>query len=115
MRLLAIDPATGATSLLREDTDPHWVDIVPGVPGRTSDGRIVWTTTAGGTRRLLVASPSALADGSAEPVTPEGLNLRAVLSVDGDTVLFSASDEPTEIGVWAYGPGGPDEAPGRRA
>ncbi len=106
MRLLAVDPATGTTSLVRADSDPHWVDIVPGVPARTSDGRIVWTTTAGGTRRLLVASQGALADGSAEPVTPEGLNLRAVLSVDGDTVLFTASDEPTEIGVWAYGPGG---------
>jgi len=106
LRLLAVDPATGATSLIREDSDPHWVDIVPGVPARTSDGRIVWTTTAGGTRRLIVAAPNALTDGSAEPVTPEGLNLREVLSVDGDTVLFSASDEPTEIGVWAYGPGG---------
>ncbi|HET7018855.1 MAG TPA: prolyl oligopeptidase family serine peptidase [Streptosporangiaceae bacterium] len=106
MRLLAVDPATGATSLVREDSDPHWVDIVPGVPGRTSDGRIVWTTTAGGTRRLIVATADALVGGSAEPVTPEGLNLREVLSVDGNTVLFSASDEPTEIGVWAYGPGG---------
>jgi dipeptidyl-peptidase-4 len=106
MQLLAINPATGSTSLVRADSDPHWVDIVPGVPGRTSDGRIVWTTTADGTRRLLVATGSALADGSAEPVTPEGLNLRAVLSVDGETVLFAASDEPTEIGVWAYSPAG---------
>jgi dipeptidyl-peptidase 4 len=97
MRLLAIDPATGATSVLREDADPHWVDIFPGVPARTADGRIVWTTTDGGTRRLLVASQSALADGSAEPVTPDGLQVRAVLSVDGDTVLFSA---------WSYSPGG---------
>jgi dipeptidyl-peptidase 4 len=106
VRLLAIDPATGTTSLVRADSDPHWVDVVPGVPGRTSDGRIVWTTTAGGTRRLLVADRDALADGSAEPVTPQGLQLRAVLSVDGDTVLFSASDEPTEIDVWAYSPAG---------
>ena len=27
-------------------------------------------------------------------------------SVDGDTVLFQASAEPTEIGLWAYGPDG---------
>ncbi len=39
MRLLAADPATGATTVLREDTDPRWLDIVPGVPARTGDGR----------------------------------------------------------------------------
>ena len=30
-----------------------------------------------------------------------------MLSVDGETVLFAASDaEPTEIGLWTYGPAG---------
>jgi dipeptidyl-peptidase-4 len=32
--------------------------------------------------------------------------VRGVLGVDGDTVLFQASAEPTEIGLWAYGPDG---------
>src|SRR5204863_9496665 len=41
-----------------------------------------------------------------EPVTPPGLQVRGVLGVDGDTVLFQASGDPTEIGLWAYGPGG---------
>ena len=36
MRLLAADPATGATTVLREDTDPRWLEIVPGVPARTN-------------------------------------------------------------------------------
>jgi dipeptidyl-peptidase-4 len=34
------------------------------------------------------------------------LQVRGVLAVDGDTVLFQASAEPTEIGLWAYGPDG---------
>jgi len=93
--------------VLREDTDDRWLDIVPGVPARTGDGRIVWTMDAGGARRLLVATPEELAEGSAEPVTPADLQVRDVLDVDSGTVLFSAwADEPTEIGLWTYGPGG---------
>jgi dipeptidyl-peptidase 4 len=107
MRLLSADPARRATAVLREDTDRRWLDIVPGVPARTSDGRIVWSTDAGGAKRLLVASPEELAEGSAQPVTPPDLLLREVIGTDGGTVLFTASqDKPEEIGVWSYGPGG---------
>ncbi len=106
MRLLSADPATGAVAAVREDTDDLWLDVVPGVPARTSDGRIAWTTDAEGTRRLLVATAGDLRDGSAKPVTPAGLQVREVLAADGDTVLFSASEDPTQIGLWQYGPGG---------
>jgi dipeptidyl-peptidase-4 len=93
MRILSADPATGRTTLVSEDTDPVWLDIVPGVPARTASGGLVWVAEDDTARRLLV-------DG--EPVTPGGLQVRSVLGVDGDTVLFTASDEPTEIHVWAY-------------
>ncbi len=107
MRLLTVNPETGGTQVLREDTDATWLDIVQGLPARTSDGRIVWTATSDDTRRLLVAEPGELADGSAAAVTPPGLQVREILSVDGGTVLFSASDgEPAAIGVWSYGPDG---------
>jgi len=107
MRLLSADPARGTTAVLREDTDEHWVDIVAGVPGWTGDGRIVWTADSEGARRLLVAAPAELAGGTAAPVTPAGLQVRGVADIDGDTVLFSASDEdPTEVALWAYGPRG---------
>src|SRR5437773_7441034 len=36
MLLLSADPARAATAVLREDSDDRWVDIVPGVPARTS-------------------------------------------------------------------------------
>jgi dipeptidyl-peptidase-4 len=101
VRLLSVDPATGRSQVLREDADPVWLEVVPGVPAWTADGRLVWTADREDTRRLLIGPPDAL-----EPVTPPGLQVRGVLSVDGDTVLFQASDEPTEIGLWAWGPGG---------
>ncbi len=110
MRLLAVDAGTGQAEVLREDTDPRWLEIVPGVPAWTADGRLVWTCDHEDTRRLLVSPPGALgppeAPGEAAPVTPPGLQVRGVLGVDGDTVLFQASAEPTEIELWAYGPGG---------
>ncbi len=107
MRLLRVDPATGATSVLREDSDPCWLDIVPGIPATLADGRIAWTCDDGGARRLLLATGAELADGTAQPVTPPSLQVRAVLSADGDTVLLSGSDQdPSEVGVWRYGPGG---------
>ncbi len=87
-----------------EDQDPHWTDIIPGVPARLGDGRIVWTRISEDTRRLVIAEPAGLA--AAAPVTPAGLQVRAVLGTDGDSVLFSGSTEPTEVGVWRYGPDG---------
>jgi dipeptidyl-peptidase-4 len=104
MRLLSIDAGTGRAEVLHEDTNPQWLEIVPGVPAWTGDGRLVWTADREDTRRLLIGAPGALA--GAEPVTPPGLQVRAVIDVDGDTVLFQASAEPTEIGLWAYGPDG---------
>jgi dipeptidyl-peptidase 4 len=102
MRILSIDPERGTTEVLREDTDPHWLDIVPGVPAWTQDGRIVWTGDADDTRRLLLGARGR----EAVPVTTPGLQVRGVLDVDGDTILFQASAEPTEVGLWSYGPQG---------
>ncbi len=102
MRLLTVDASTGRAGVLREDTDPRWLEIVPGVPAWTGDGRLVWTRDSEDTRRLLVAAPGE----EAVPVTPPGLQVRGVIGVDGDTVLFQASAEPTQIGLWTYGPDG---------
>jgi dipeptidyl-peptidase 4 len=109
MRLL--HGLTGKT--LREDTDPQWTDIVDGVPAQLGDGSIVWTEISADTRRLVVAPAGELAGAAA--VTPAGLQVRQILGTDGDDVLFTGSTEPTEVGVWRYGPGGLTEvatAPG---
>ncbi|GAB3434368.1 S9 family peptidase [Flindersiella endophytica] len=97
LRVLDVDPATGATTVLREDHDPCWVPVVPGTPAFTSSGALVWTVEEGETRHLLVGDTI---------VTPVGLQVRGIESVDGETVLFRASDEPTEVHLWTWSPTG---------
>jgi dipeptidyl-peptidase-4 len=93
LRVLRVDPATGGTTLVHEQTDPYWVDVVPGVPACTASGALLRIADGDGARRLLV-------DG--EPVTPTTLQVRALLDVDGDTVLVSASDDPTSTALWTW-------------
>ncbi|HEX3711567.1 MAG TPA: prolyl oligopeptidase family serine peptidase [Trebonia sp.] len=93
--------------LLREDADENWTDVIEGVPAQLDSGDIVWTAVVDDTRRLVVAPAAALA--AAEPVTPAGLQVRAVLATDGDHVLFAGSTESTELGIWRYGPDGLSE------
>ena len=103
VRILGVDVASGQTRVLHEDTDPVWLEIIPGVPAWTADGRIVWTRDEPDTRRLVLLAPGR----SPEVVTPPGLQVRGVLDVDGDTVLFQASGhDPAEVGLWSYGPAG---------
>ncbi|GAA3442168.1 S9 family peptidase [Planomonospora venezuelensis] len=98
MKLLEVDPATGATALVREDTDAAWVEIAAGVPRHLPDGALVWMADADGGRRLVVGDA---------PVTPPTLQVREVLDVEGGTVLFRASGgDPAEIALWAYRDGG---------
>jgi dipeptidyl-peptidase-4 len=93
LRVLSADPDTGRTTLLHEQRDAAWVELIPGTPARTASGSLVHTADTATTRRLLV-------DG--RPVTPEGLQVREVLDVTGESVLFTACDEPTETHLWAY-------------
>ncbi|MEV2273196.1 prolyl oligopeptidase family serine peptidase [Nonomuraea africana] len=95
LRVLAADPGTGATTLLHEQRDPAWVELIPGTPARTASGALVHTADCADTRRLTV-------DGA--PVTPEGLQVGEVLDVRGESVLFLATDEPTESHLWSYDP-----------
>jgi dipeptidyl-peptidase-4 len=103
VQILGVDVASGQTRVLHEDTDPVWLEIVPGVPAWTADGRIVWTRDDQDTRRLVLLAPGR----SSEVVTPEGLQVRGALDVDGDTVLFQASgQDPASVDLWRYGPSG---------
>src|SRR5215472_13709442 len=96
------DGRTG--DVIREDSDPHWTDVIDGVPAQLPGGDIVWTALSEDTRRLIIAPAAELA--AADPLTPPGLQVREVLGADGDSVLFTGSAEATEIGVWRYGPDG---------
>ncbi|WP_232663272.1 S9 family peptidase [Pseudonocardia sp. TRM90224] len=93
LRILAVDPATGATTPLREITDDDWVDIVPGVPAHTASGALVTIEGSADTHRLVV-------DG--EPVTPPGMQVRGVVDIEGETVLLRASTDPASVTLWAW-------------
>jgi dipeptidyl-peptidase-4 len=95
VQVLGIDASTGATRVLAGQHDDAWVQLVPGLPARTSSGVLLTSADTSDTRRLVVGG---------QPVTPPGLQLGEVLAVDGETVLFTASDEPTQTHVWAYDP-----------
>ncbi|MFI5690238.1 prolyl oligopeptidase family serine peptidase [Kribbella sp. NPDC051586] len=91
--MLAADPETGETRVLHEQHDPAWVELVHGSPARTESGRLVHTEDDAETRHLAL-------DGV--PVTPDGLQVRSILDVSGEAVLFEANDEPTECHLWLY-------------
>jgi dipeptidyl-peptidase-4 len=93
MQILDVDIASGATSVLREDTDDAWVDIVHGVPARMPDGTLVWTADRDGAKRMVVGD---------QAVTGSQLEVRDVLDVDGDVVVFRASTTPAEVGVYTW-------------
>ena len=86
------DPDSGRTWSLVEETDPHWVELVAGVPARL--GSAVVTTVddaATDTRRLAV-------DG--QPVTPPGLQVRRLVGRLDDGLVVLASEDPVETHVW---------------
>jgi dipeptidyl-peptidase 4 len=96
MRVLAV-AGDGSVRLLCEDTDPAWVDVVPGTPAWTTGGQLVRVIARDGAYQLMIGD---------QPVTPATLNVRDVLDV-ADDVLFSATGEdPTQLEVHIAGPGG---------
>ncbi|PYC69793.1 S9 family peptidase [Streptomyces tateyamensis] len=93
--LLAVDPADGATAVLHEQRDEHWVQLVPGLPDRNAGGALLGFADLGDTRHLTVAGT---------PVTAPGLQLHEVLGVDGEEVLFAAAEQPTETHLFTHHP-----------
>ncbi|WP_411073140.1 prolyl oligopeptidase family serine peptidase [Streptomyces sp. cmx-4-25] len=90
---LAVDPATGAVSTVLVEEDPAWLELLPGVPAWSADGRLVRIAdvadggsdvdTGDGGARVLAVGDRVLTDGR--------LHVRAVLDVGPGDVLVSAS------------------------
>lgn len=93
LQIRSVDPATGETGLVREVTDPTWIDIGNGLPVWLEDGTLISGAIADDAHRLLAGN---------EIVTPATMNVRGVLDTDGDRVLFAAQTEPTEVGVFEW-------------
>lgn len=89
--------AAVVTRLLGEQRDDNWIELVSGVPCLTPDGRLLTTIddADSDTRRLAV-------DGV--PISPPGLQVRSVLSVDENGALVQASGaDPTSIQLLQIG------------
>ena len=83
-RVVSIDPDSGATSILREVRDEAWVDVIPGIPTWTRDGRVLTVENIDDRFALC-------ADGA--PLTPAGMHVRAVRDVTDDGVLVVAHED----------------------
>ena len=92
-QILSVDPATGATHVLRELTDPAWVEL-SSVPQLLPDGRLVSVEDAGGRRRVLL-------DGI--PVSTDEWQVRSIIEAFDDCVVATASSEPTQVQVVRFG------------
>jgi len=90
--ILEVDPSTGATHVLRERTDPEWVELMPGVPTRTPDGALVEIVAdrENDTYRLVVGDVA---------VSPVGLQVEAVVDAGADDVAIIAGTDPVASGL----------------
>ncbi|HEY7625563.1 MAG TPA: prolyl oligopeptidase family serine peptidase [Ilumatobacteraceae bacterium] len=95
VEVLEANPTTGDTAPVFTDRDEQWVELVPGTPDELTDGRLVMTADRDGARRLMIAG---------EPVTPDNLQVRAVVGARGDSVVFHANDldDPHLQDVWEW-------------
>lgn len=80
--VLRTDRHDGSTREITRLESETWVDIVPGVPAMLGNGSLVVADDRDGWKRLIV-------DGVA--VTPVGTNVRAIVSVGHDDVVFLAN------------------------
>ena len=92
-QVLAVDPVDGSTEVLRELDDPAWVEVTS-PPRFGPGGHLVSVEDVDGARRLVL-------DGA--PVSPADWQVRSLVSVGADSVLATASREPTEVQVVRLG------------
>ncbi|MET7621400.1 prolyl oligopeptidase family serine peptidase [Streptomyces sp. NPDC005408] len=92
--VLAVDPATGTTEILRHARDEAWLSLMPGTPVRLPSGTPVIPWCRSDTQGLRIG----------EAFTPDGLEVREVIGTVGERLFFTASEDPTEIHVWSHDP-----------
>ncbi|MGH3417510.1 MAG: prolyl oligopeptidase family serine peptidase, partial [Actinocrinis sp.] len=90
-RVLAVE-ADGSTRVLIEERDEVWCEGFPGAPAWSPRGDLAWIAPRGDAYRLLLGNRA---------VTPDGVQVRALLGIDADHAYLSVSldDDPTRIHI----------------
>ena len=98
-----VNAVTG--EVIREDTDPHWTDVVDGVPAQLASGDIVWTGISDDTRGLIIAPAAELADRRAASPRP-ACRSRPSSARTATTCCSPARPSPPRSASGATGPAG---------
>ncbi|MCC6234808.1 MAG: DPP IV N-terminal domain-containing protein [Verrucomicrobiales bacterium] len=100
LRLLQADPRNGATRVLVEERDAHWVNLDPQMPVWFEDGsRFLWTSEREGAWQLEVREA---AGAGWSVVVPPAQGYQGYLGLDEarDQVWVTASTRSTDSHVW---------------
>ncbi len=103
-RVLAVGQ-DGSTRVLIEENDEVWYEGFPGAPAWSPRGDLARIAPRGEAYRLLLGD---------RPVTPDGVQVRALLGIDADYAYLSVSldDDPTRIHVARLALPAPDAGTG---
>ena len=99
--LLAVDVATGKTSVLVKEHDSAWINLDASVPRFTPDGtQFLWSSERGGAWELELRDK---AGPLVRKLTKKDFGYDAVVDLDvaSSTVIVQASSEPTDARVFA--------------
>lgn len=107
-RLLAVDPATGATRLLLEERDPAWVNLWQDFPRWLDDGSgFLWVTERSGWPEVELRAPS----GERRATLVAGaFNFVALSGLDASgAIWFTGAPDPTQTVLYRVPRGGAPE------
>ena len=90
VEVLAVDVAPGAPRSVHRIADDRWVELVAGAP-RWMGETLATVEDRDGARRVMAGG---------RPLTPDGLQVRAVVGSLGEDLVLSASTEPTEVHLY---------------
>ncbi|GAA1354713.1 prolyl oligopeptidase family serine peptidase [Catellatospora bangladeshensis] len=89
VQVLAVGP--DGVEVVADDTDPRWLEIVPGAPRWAPGGELVRVLPRDGANRLVVGE---------ESWTPDGFQVRSVVDVADDVLVTASTDDPTQVHVY---------------
>ncbi|MEU4803178.1 prolyl oligopeptidase family serine peptidase [Actinosynnema sp. NPDC023587] len=95
VEVLAVGP--DGVEVVAADRDPHWIEVVPGVPRWTPGGELVRVVPLDGANRLVVGD---------DVWTPDGFQVRSVVEVADDVLVTASTDDPTQVHVYRVGAAG---------